>query len=364
MNTGERYAKLLDIARQTDSGRRRELLHEVTDLFFESTEDQSPVETRLFGELMAKVAFELDQEVRKELSNRFEPSGSAPRELARALANDVIEIAAPVLRTARNLTDDDLIAVVRHRGHEHQMVVTQRPVVSEAVSDALVTHGNDTVVASLLSNEGARISYTTFEVVAQRAEANPELHAPVVNRQAVPAHVLNSLFLTVAKPMREEILRRNAALSEAELALAMERAQTRIAMRAGALPADYEAASRQVAAFRSKNALTPPLLPSLWRNGERTAFRIALAELTGLDFSVVDRLVEQQDTDGLAMVCRASGFDRALFVTIAVLILGASGMGAAETLGRMYNDVPPDAAQRAIRFLKVRALQQGAAAAA
>lgn len=362
MQTGERYAKLLEIARQTDSVRRRELLNEVTDLFLETGNRASPVETKLFGELMAKVAFELDQEVRLELSSRFEACGTAPRELAKALAHDVIEVAAPVLRTATALTDEDLIEVVRQRGHDHQMQVTRRPVVSEAVSDALVTHGNDTVVASLLQNEGARIADHTYEAVLDRAEVNPELHAPVVKRANVPPHVLNSMFLLVTGPMRDEILRRNASLSEEDVARAMERAQTRIGVRVGALPEDFETAQRQVLALKAKGALQPTLLPSLWRNGERTAFRLGLASLTGLDFAAVDRMVEQQDTDGLAMVCRANGFDRPLFVTIAVLLLGAAGMKSAETLGRMYNDVPVEAAQRAMRFLRVRAASTAAAA--
>jgi uncharacterized protein (DUF2336 family) len=362
MQTGERYGKLLEIARQTDSARRRELLNEVTDLFFDEGAKASPVETKLFGELMAKVAFELDQEVRRELSSRFETAGNAPRELATALAHDVIEVAGPILRTSRSLTDDDLIAVVRHRGHEHQMQVTQRPVVSEAVSDALVTHGNDTVVASLLSNEGARISDDTYETVLVRAEANPALHAPVVQRTTVPPHVLNSLFLVVSGPMREEILKRNASLSEADLAKAMERAQARVGVTVGVLPQDFEAANRMVMAMKAKGTLLPQMLPTLWRNGDRTAFRIALAHLTGLDYTAISSLVERQDTDGLAMVCRASGFDRALFVTIAVLLMGSSGMGAAETLGRMYNEVPVEAAQRAIRFLKVRAVSSAQAA--
>jgi uncharacterized protein (DUF2336 family) len=364
MTTGHRYSKLLEIAQQNDSVRRRELLNEVTELFFESTGQRSAVETRLFGDLMAKVAFELDQEVRRELSSRFERRGDPPRELAVALVNDTIEVAAPVLRSARSLTDDDLIAVVRHRGFDHQMVVTTRSEVSEAVSDALVAHGSDAVVASLLSNEGARIGDTTYESVLDRAMVNPDLHAPMVKRESIPPHVLNSLFVVVDGPMRKEILRRNAGLSEADVSRAMERARARVEMRAGSLPPDYEVATRQIGALKARGALQATLLPSLWRNGEVTAFVVALADLSGLDFHTVNGLVTRRDCDGLAMIARACGFERALFVTIAVLILGADGMGSAETLGRMYNDVPVEAAQRALRFLKVRQASGSVSAAA
>ncbi|HRO04344.1 MAG TPA: hypothetical protein PLS69_12135, partial [Terricaulis sp.] len=61
------------------------------------------------------------------------------------------------------------------------------------------------------------------------------------------------------------------------------------------------------------------------------------------------------DMDGLAMVCRAANIERPLFVTLAVLACGGDdAMTRAEEFGKMYNQVPLEAAQRAMRFFKVR----------
>jgi hypothetical protein len=55
------------------------------------------------------------------------------------------------------------------------------------------------------------------------------------------------------------------------------------------------------------------------------------------------------------MICRAANIERPLFVTLAVLIGGGDdAMARAEEFGRMYNSVPVEAAQRAMRFFKVR----------
>jgi hypothetical protein len=93
----------------------------------------------------------------------------------------------------------------------------------------------------------------------------------------------------------------------------------------------------------------------MWRNEQSTKFMIAFGDFTGLDYFQTALLFEKKDIDTMAMVCRAANFERALFVTIAVLVLGNDGMGQAQVLGNMYNDVPPEAAQRAIRFLRLRA---------
>jgi uncharacterized protein (DUF2336 family) len=355
MQTGERYSKLLELARENSSEKRRELLGDVTDMFFASQNDRSDVEATLFGDLMAKVAYELDVEVRKDLSARF-VEVSAPRSLAFALAHDdEVAVAAPILRNSTTLTQDDLISVVQRRGDAHRLVITKRPDVTEALSAALVAHGDDKVVASLINNETAQVAPDTFDVIVDRAQSSRMLHNPLVSRRAIPPEHLNRLYMSVDATLRARILERNAQLTEAELNASIERAKVRVAVSNGALPDDFEAASESVKLAKNTKTLTPQSLPRLWRDKEMTRFFLSFAELTGLDYHRVFHIFEQKDLDGIAMISRASGFDRALFVTLAVLILGEQGMGQAKTLGDMYNDVPVEAAQRALRFMKLRA---------
>jgi len=60
--------------------------------------------------------------------------------------------------------------------------------------------------------------------------------------------------------------------------------------------------------------------------------------------------------DTLALLSRGAGFDRGLFVTLAVgLDKTSHGLAKAEEFGALYESVPVQAAQRALRFWKVRA---------
>jgi uncharacterized protein (DUF2336 family) len=355
MQVGERYSKLLELAHENSSEKRRELLNDVTDLFFDSQADRSDVESNMFGELMAKVAYELDVEVRKDLTARF-ADGSAPRRLAIALANDAeIGVAAPILRNSVSLTQADLIAVVENQGNAHRLWVTKRTDVTEALSAALVTHGDDKVVASLIKNETAKVSEETFDQIVDRAAANFELQEPLIARKTIPAEHLNKLFLSVNSSLRAKILERNSQLSEEDLNAAMERAKVRVSMMNGALPDDFEGVSDSVRLAKSLKALVPNVLPTLWREKKTTQFLVTFGELTGLDYHQSAQLFQSKDLDAIAMVSRAAGFDRALYVTLAVLLLGEQGMGQAKILGDMYHDVPVEAAQRALRFMKLRA---------
>lgn len=355
MQVGERYAKLLELARENSSEKRRELLSDVTSLFFTTQDNRSDIETNLFGELMTKVASELDVEVRKELSSRFSDE-HVPRRLIVALANDAeVSVAAPILIRSRVLSEADLIGVVEKRSDAHRMLVTKRPDVSEALAAALVAFGGDSVVESLIENDTANVSLDTFDKIVDRAIANPALQGSLVNRKSISPEHLNQMFMSVDGAMRARILARNATFTQAQIDLAMERARTRVAISRGALPADFETAQRSFASMVLRNELVPAVLPTLWRDNKNTQFTLAFGELTGLDFHQSAKLFANKDLDGIAIVSRAAGFERALFVTLGVLILGDQGMSETKGLRDMYNDVPQDAAQRALRFMKLRA---------
>ena len=92
-----RFAKLIELAKLSDSARRRELLREVTDLFFETSATRTTRESALFDDVLQMVASDMQDEVLAELSNTFADAPDAPVGLMRDLANHSFEVAGPVL---------------------------------------------------------------------------------------------------------------------------------------------------------------------------------------------------------------------------------------------------------------------------
>ena len=84
---------LVQLAREPSADKRRELLREVSDLFLEKPETLSSRETEYFADIMGKVAFDLEMEVRQDLAQRLATVGAAPHKLMLMLANDKIEVA-------------------------------------------------------------------------------------------------------------------------------------------------------------------------------------------------------------------------------------------------------------------------------
>jgi len=348
---------LIDLAKEPSSERRRELLREVTNLFFSAESAPAPNELSLFDDVLSQLAADMEEEVRSELASRMADAATPPRRLILGLASDdAVAVARPLLTRSAALTEDDLLIVARTKGQDHLRAISGRAFVSEAVSDAIVKRADDDTLGVLLSNENANLSREAHQTATERAAANPALHGVVVDRQSLPPDLLNDLYFMVEARLRDRILERNASLDPAELDEALAASRNRIASRDGVLPPDFAISEGAVRALRAKGPLEPATLAGFLRNGETTKFLVALSLAADIDFHSAERILEKRELDALAIVCKVANFDRALFLTLAILILGpeADAMGRAREYGQLYAALPLEVASRTIRFWRMR----------
>jgi uncharacterized protein (DUF2336 family) len=290
-----------------------------------------------------------------ELSQLFADAPEAPLGLMRDLANHSFEIAGPILGRSRALDDQTLLQVVNYQSQQHIKAVAQRDDVSESVSDAIVKFGDDHALDALIRNDSAKLSRTSMEAAVDRARRNTLLHEGVVKRNDLPLDLLNEMYFVVENTLRDQILQRNASVDPETLDAALSKARERMRQNVGDVGAEAKNAIAFIQSKKNSGELNARLLVSLYREAKQIHFLYGLSEITSLDPETVGELIHRRDIDGLAMICRAAGIERPLFVTLAVLACGGDeAMARAEEFGKMYNSVPMEAAQRAMRFFKVR----------
>lgn len=351
-----KFAKLMELAKETSSEKRRDLLREVTDIFFDEKEaNRSDTECQMFDEIIVAVAADMTEEVKKSLASQVARSKSPLRRTARRLAADTITVARPVLQHADSLTDEDLVEIVNTKPQSHLMAVSKRRNLAETVSEALVFKGEDPVLVSLLENETAKINRKSYEAITERAKTSPTLHAPLVKRKTVPLDLLNDMYAVVEQQLRRHVMSRFENVSEAELNEALARSKSRLNTALGGQPDDLDDAKAWLKQVTEARKLQPPMLVQLLRDGKRTRFMTALSYLAEMPFNVVYRLIKEKDIDALAILCRSAKLEKPLFTSIAVIVIGGeNGVAQANKFAEMYDHVSPMAAQRAVRFWKVR----------
>jgi len=78
-NTQSCLIELEALSSETSSDKRRDVLCRVTDLFFLTAERQTADDITIFGNVMERIAYELEVEARAELSERISECDKAPR---------------------------------------------------------------------------------------------------------------------------------------------------------------------------------------------------------------------------------------------------------------------------------------------
>jgi uncharacterized protein (DUF2336 family) len=354
-----RFTLLTELSKESSSEDRRELLRRATEALGSANHAGSESELAEFDEILAAAAADYSTQVRAQIA-RLVAGAAAPFSQAaqRFAMDDHIDVARPVLESATCLSEATLLKVIGQKSQDHMLAVTRRATVSPVISHALVEKGNDAVVTSLLKNERAEIAPATYDVVVRRTETSPALQAPLVRRATVPVELLNGLYMKVESDLRKEIVAKFESVSPEEMEKAFQRSRDRVSDVYKQRPDDFSASLQRLTVLEQRGSLQPPVLISLLREGKsaRTTFKLVFARLTDVDFDLVERIVETFDLDTVALLCRGSNFDRALFVSLAVGLDDPSrGLAGADQFAKLYESVPVQAAQRAIRFWKVRA---------
>jgi uncharacterized protein (DUF2336 family) len=347
--------RLIDLAKEPSSDKRRELLREMTDLFMEAPEAHTEKQSAEFGAILGTVAREMEMEVRQTLAARLANVPSAPRSLIVQLANDEISVARPVLMQSIVLQDSDLVALAKLKGQDHLHAIAGRPTISVAVSDALVARGDDRVLTRLASNGGAELSRTSMEMLADKAETVEPLRRPMVTRADIPADLLNQMFFAVSSELRRVIMERMGTLDPSLIDGAIKQTERRMKMRAAAPDAEQIKADAFIDGLAKSGQITESMLLNLAKQKRLGEMAIVFAKLAQLDLKTAKRVLSDPNPESLAIASRACRFDRQTFSTLALARADEKrSVTAAYELLDLYDKVPVETAQRVMRFWRVR----------
>ena len=356
-NQSSHLQKLMGLAKEPSSEKRRELLREITNIFMEQPDTYSESEKGHFGDIIGTIATQMETEVREALAAQMAQTDCAPHGLIKQLATDEITIAQPILSHSTVLCDDDLMEITSKLSQDHLLAISGRDTLSQAVGDALVHSGDDDVLARLAVNEGAQLSRQALETMVDRAENNEMLHKPVAMREDLPPDLLNEMYFFVSNKVRQHILATNAKIDPRVLELALTQSRKTLSQNSLFSELDeYTEANEFVDKLEKFKELNERKLLELFNNKKFNEFLVGLSRLAGMDIKTIKRIMSEKSCDALVVVCRAMNFELSTFSTF-VLQPGISGLNrgkAAHFAIQDYNKVPAEAAQRTIRFWRIR----------
>lgn len=271
-------------------------------------------ELELAQDIVRILAKDIEVGVRTALALSVRAARNLPHDVALRMAEDVEAVALPILTQSLVLTDDDLIAIVRHATGPRQTAIAIRPAVSERVSDALATHGAEDAVAALMGNTAARIAEPALARAIDRFGHSDSVKENMVSRLTLPIAVAERLVALVSLRLRDHLVRHHDLPDGVAADLVMRgRERAVIRLSAGADDAELET---MVAQMHHAGRLTPSLLVRALCTGDLGFFEAAMAELTGVRVENVHILMHDAGPNGLASLYRRSGLPPTLFACV------------------------------------------------
>jgi len=338
------------------NAQRIEMLVRVTDLFLASAGRYSAEQIDLFDEVMAKLASAIEGKARAKLAIRLAEVPTAPVGVIRMLAFDAdIEVARPVLRDSQRLEENDLVANARSQSQLHLAAISERNSLSEAVTDVLVTRGDQHVVRSVVKNSGARFSDAGFRMLVKRSSSDETLAVQVGVRPDLPRQHFLRLLEQASAAVRARLAAENPAAREAlegvlsEVVGGIQSETRKVSSRSAAARAEVEALRRarrlgEADVYRFARA----------RQFEETV--VALSLLAGVDIDVVERVLLDPRHEIALILAKIAGFSSTTAKAILLLKTADRGISAQDLDNALmsYGRLQVETAQRVLGFYRTR----------
>jgi uncharacterized protein (DUF2336 family) len=306
------------ILRGTDETRTRALNYAV-DLLLSGSYNAADVAT--FGDVIARLADEIEQVARAELSDRLARSDKAPLNLVYKFAlDDAIQVAEPMLSQSDRLDNDMLVDIARTKSQAHLLAISRRKSLDAVVTDVLVTRGDQSVVSSVASNAGAKLSDFGFLHLVKRAEGDSILAEHLGLRKDIPRRLFQQLIAKASKDVKKRLLVERPGMDD-HVEESLTDVTARLQSKFGPASKGFFAAKRVVTAQHRLQHLNETSIADYAASHRVDEATVGLSLLCSLPYEVTERILFDSDREMLLVVTKSLDF--CWNTTMALLFLGA-----------------------------------------
>ncbi len=334
--------------------RRVEALRRVTDLFINNVVDYSDDHVRVFDDVFQCLIEQIETSAKALLADRLAPIPAAPPQIIRTLAlDDIIEIAGPVLSKSERLDETTLIEIARSKSQAHLKAISLRRALSEALTDVLVTRGNEDVVQSTVSNPGAKLSEDSLTDLVTRAERDDDLATCIGLRPDLPRHHYLKLIAKASLNVRRKLEAAHPELAD-EVSSAVQEAAQRV--RAAAMTRQTEMARALVKSLYEDGRLTELQVATFAEQGKFDEANAGLAALAGVSVETAENMMIESRTEGLMILAKVAGMQWTSVRAIIAMREKLSGGSQTDMLSLRdaYEALRSSTAQQVLRFHRMQ----------
>jgi hypothetical protein len=355
MNKVPSFLQDLDdaVSRGTAESRLRALWH-ATDLLIVG--QYSEDEIWVFGEVLDKLVGEIETAARAKLADRLASSANAPANMVKKLANDnSIGVAGPILRNSERIDVRSLVACAQVQSQQHLLAISKRRSISEAVTDVLVTRGNQEVIHSVAANQGARFSQFGFLELIKRSENDSILSEHLGQRRDIPRHLFQQMIAKASDDVRKKLELESPAIAS-QVQTAVSDVTGSLHSKFGPASKEYFAAKKNITALHQYGNLGEIKICDFAQARKLHEAIVGLSLLSSLPVDVIERALSSKNWEMVLVITKALDFSWA--TTMSLLFLSATNYqiaaGELEDLKQEFSKLNIEPSKTIMEFYRSR----------
>ncbi|OJX50635.1 MAG: hypothetical protein BGO81_20505 [Devosia sp. 66-22] len=266
-----------------------------------------------YDEVLCQLAELVEVEARSHVAKLLAPLDRAPGNVVSKLANDDIEVAAPLLEFSNVLSDDDLIDIVANQSEAHRIAIAGRNSVPERVGDAIVDHGGAASVGRLVQNNQAELGKQTLHKLVARASGDMTLATSLRGRTDIDWNTLRGEIGAAGQKVLDTIGARMRPLDPVTADKVNQVVYNRMRNRAGFSAQEWKVAYNQVKALSDRRQLDERALIRFARFGYGHHSAAALTVMLNVSPEVFVKWLAMQDYVATTVAVRALDLKPELF---------------------------------------------------
>ena len=258
------------------------------------------IETRILSEIAHRRKAPLD------LATLFGQDGAASRDHGYAY---------PILVKAGLLRDAGLIEVIKHRMQTHRLTLSLLSLRRESDGTSPKEEPQRGIIQSLLvAPEPESVDLLKGFIDAENDRLD-SFQYPLTRPADLPHALVKQLCWSIAAALRSQVIAHSRTLP-GTVDEWFESAAMAVLDRLNGDSSLREDADGVIDILIANGRFSPKLLMQLLSQGEVSLFEAGFARITGLRKTLISRLLYETGGEGLAVACKAAGFDSATFETI------------------------------------------------
>jgi len=295
---------------------REQLFRNMAQLFSFVSDRCDDEQVAQYDEVLCQLAEFVEVEARAHVAQLLARLDRAPGTVVVQLANDVIEVAKPLLEFSNVLSDDDLIDIVENQSDAHSAVIAGRQRVSERVGEAIVSQGNRDSMLRLVRNDKAEIGQAALERLVARAAEDAEMATDLRNRTDLDWGTLRNEIDSVGGRVLDMLGRVNQRIDPVTAGKVNSVVYNRMRNRAGFSSQEWKLAYNQVKALSDRRQLDERALARFARFGYGHHAAAALTVILQVGPEVLVKWLAMQDYVAITVALRAADLSSDLFEAI------------------------------------------------